>query len=97
MRGDLTRRAAIGVQQPGRAAMGAVLSADIQRRLQRITDHRVHEPRPVTGREHLGTDQAPGQPRGDGHGHVRDRGRVPQLAAIPQHGQRLRQAQRARA
>ena len=52
--------------------------------------------RPLGGRQHLGPDQAPGQPRGGGHPHARDRRRVPQFAAVPQHGQRLRQAKRAR-
>ena len=83
MRGHLPGRGGIGVQQPGRAPMGAVPTAAIQRRLQRITDHRVHEPRAVAGREHFGPDQLRGQPHGDGHGHPRDRGRVPQRAAIP--------------
>ena len=92
MRGHLPRRGRISVQQPGRAAMGAVLSAAVQRRLKRITDHRVHEPRPVTGRQHLGPDKTPSQPRGDGRRHARHRRGVAQLAAIPQHGQRLRQA-----
>ena len=96
MRGHLPRRGRISVQQPGRAAMGAVLSAAVQGRLKRITDHWVHEPRPVTDRQHLGTDKAPRQPRGDGRRHARNRRGVAQFTVIPQHGQRLRQAKRVR-
>ena len=57
----------------------------------------MNEPRPVTSRQHLGVDQASGQPRGGGHRHACDRGRVPQFAVVPQHGQGLRQAKCARA
>ena len=56
----------------------------------------MHEPRPVTGRQHLGTDKTPGQPCGDGRGHARNRRGVTQFTAIPQHGKRLRQAKRVR-
>ena len=96
MRGDLARRGPIGVQQPGRAAMGAVTLAAAQRRLKRIADNRMNEPRRVIGRQHLDPHQALSQPRGGGHLHARDRRRVPQLAAIPQHGERLSQAKRVR-
>ena len=96
MGGHLPRRGPVSVQQPGRAAMGAVLAAAVQRRLKRITDHRVHEPRPVTSRQHLGPDKTPASRPGDGRRQARDRRRVTQFAAISQHGQRLSQAKRAR-
>ena len=118
MRGHLARRGHVSVQQPGRAAMGAVPFPGVQHRFERIADHRMHEPRPPgaiprhpgrrrhlspehpgrgrLGRQHLGPGQAPGQPLRGGQRHPRDRRRVPQLAAVPQHGQRLSQAQRVR-
>jgi hypothetical protein len=55
----------------------------------------MHKPRPVTGRQHLGPDQTSGQPRGDVRRHACDRRGVTRFAAIPQHRQRLRQAERA--
>ena len=54
VRGHLARRGHIGVQQPGGAAMGAVPFPAVQHRLERIADHRMHEPRPPARRQHLG-------------------------------------------
>ena len=96
VRGDPSRRGPVGVQQPGRAAMGPVTLAAAQRCLKRIADDRVNEPRRVTGGQHLGSrTSAVGQPRRGRHLHARDRRRMAQLAAVAQHGQRLRQAERA--
>jgi hypothetical protein len=89
MRGDLPRRGPIGVQQPGCAAMGAVALTAAQRRLKRLPDDRVHEPRPVIGRQHLDPHKALSQPRSRSRLHARDRRRMAQLAAIPRHGERL--------
>ncbi len=80
------------MQQPGRAAMSAGAVAAAQRRLKGIMDNRMNESRRVIGRQHLDPNKALSQPRSGCHRYVRDCHRVPQLAAIPQHGDRLRQA-----
>ena len=91
VRGDPPRRGPVGVQQPGRAAVSPVTLAAAQRRRQRITDDRVDKTWRVTGAQHLGTGQPLSQPHRGRHVHSRERGRVAQLAAVSQHGQRLRQ------
>ena len=85
VRGDLPRRGSIGVQQPGRAAMGLVTLAAAQRRFKRGPDDRVNEPRPVPCCQHLGPHQALGQPRSGSQLRTRDLRRVAQLAAITRH------------
>ncbi len=96
MRGNLSRRGPSGVEQAGSGAMGRVALIAGQRRLERIADHRVDEAWRVIGRQDLETNEAGSQARGVRHLHTGDRRRVAQLAAVPEHGQHLRQAQCAR-
>ena len=67
-----------------------------QRRLDRFAHNRMQETRRRVLREHLEPHEPGGQPQGRLHVHIRHRRRVPQLAAVPQHGERLRKPKRAR-
>ena len=96
MRGDLPRGRPVGVQQAGGGAMRRVALVAAQRRLERIADDRMDEARRIVGGQHLETNEAGSQARGLGHLHPGDRRRVAQLAAVPEHGQRLREAERVR-
>ena len=96
MRRDLPRRGPIGMQQAGGGAMQRVARIACQRGLDRIADNRMDEPRRIVGRQHLQTNETRGQRDRLRHLHAGDRRRVAQLAAVPEHRERLREAQRAR-
>ena len=93
---DLSRRGPVGVEQTGGGAMRRVALVAAQRCLDCVADNRVNEARRVVGCQHLEPNEAGGQTRGVRHLHAGDRRRVAQLAAVPEHGERLRKAQRAR-
>ena len=96
MRGDLPGRRPIGVEQPRRRTMSGVPLLASQRPLDQIANDWVNEARRIVGGQHLRTDKAGGQGYGLLDIHGRNRRRVPQLAAVPEHRKSLRKAKRAR-
>ena len=67
-----------------------------QRGLDGLAHHRMEEARRLVACQHVDADQAGGQRAASAHVEVRDRRRVPQLAAVPEHGERLSEGERLR-
>ena len=93
---DLSRRGPVRVKQTGGTTMRRVALVAAQRCLDCVVDNRVNESRTVIGCQHLEPNEAGGQSRGVRHLHAGDRRRVAQLAAVPEHGERLGKPQRVR-
>ena len=96
MRSDPPRRRSIGKQQPGGRAMQGVTLIARQRTLERILNHRMNEEQRIVIRQHLRANQSRSHSTGDRHLQASDPRRVPQLATVPEHRQRVRELQRAR-
>ena len=83
-------------QQPSGGTVQRVARVARQRALDRLAHNRMNEPRRIVGRQHLQTNQRGGERDRLRHLHAGNRRRVAQLAAVPEHRERLHERQRAR-
>jgi hypothetical protein len=91
---NLPRWDIVVIQHPGGAAMGGIALGRVQRRLDRVTDDWVREARRVVAGQHVASHEAHRHPQRIRHRHTGDGRGLAQLAAVAEHGECLRQAQR---